>query len=42
MYMDWDGFFIPFTNWTLMLTTFSLISSLYASTDAAHFGKDAL
>jgi hypothetical protein len=42
MYMDWDGFFIPFTNWTLMLTTVSLIASISASNDSVNFGKDAL
>jgi len=40
--MDWDGFFIPFTNWTLMLTTISLLSSISASKDCINFGKDAL
>jgi hypothetical protein len=42
LYMDADGFFIPFTNWTLMLTTISLISSIQASKDTVNFGKDAL
>jgi hypothetical protein len=28
MYMDLDGFFLPFTNWTLMITTVSLWSSI--------------
>ena len=42
LYMDWDGFFIPFTNWTLMLTTFSLWTSICASDDAVNFGKDSL
>lgn len=42
MYMDWDGFFIPFTNWTLMLTTFSLYCSISASKDTVNFAKDAL
>jgi hypothetical protein len=42
LYMDWDGFFIPFTNWTLMLTTISLISSISASNDMTNFGKDSL
>jgi len=42
LYMDWDGFFIPFTNWTLMITTLSIISSIQASTDLANFGRDAL
>ena len=42
LYMDWDGFFIPFTNWTLMLTTISLYSSISASRDTVNFGKDAL
>lgn len=28
LYMDLDGFFIPFTNWTLMLTTVSLWASI--------------
>jgi hypothetical protein len=40
--MDWDGFFIPFTNWTLMLTTISLWSSICASEDTTNFGKDSL
>jgi len=35
--MDADGFFIPFTNWTLILTTFSLISSISASSDTVNF-----
>ena len=42
MYMDWDSFYIPFTNWTILITTLSIISSAQASTDAANFGKDAL
>lgn len=42
LYMDWDGFFIPFTNWTLMLTTISLWSSICASEDTTNFGKDSL
>lgn len=42
LYMDADGFFIPFTNWTLMLTTVSLICSISASNDNANFGKDSL
>jgi len=42
MYMDWDGFFIPFTNWTLMLTTVSLLASIQASKDSVNFGKDSL
>ena len=42
MYMDWDGFFIPFTNWTLMLTTLSLWSSICASKDDVNFAKDSL
>jgi hypothetical protein len=40
--MDADGFFIPFTNWTLIVTTFSLISSIAASSDSVNFQKDAL
>ena len=29
-FMDWRGldFFVPFTNWTLMLTTASLVASI--------------
>lgn len=42
LYMDADGFFIPFTNWTLMLTTISLICSISASNDTVNFGKDSL
>lgn len=42
MYMDWHGFFIPFTNWTLMITTASLIASIQAADDTTNFGKDAL
>jgi hypothetical protein len=40
--MDADGFFIPFTNWTLILTTISLIASISASSDTVNFQKDAL
>ena len=42
LYMDMDGFFIPFTNWTLILTTVSLWTTIKASTDQVNFGKDAL
>mgnify|MGYP007078273797 CR=1 FL=1 len=42
MFMDWHGFFIPFTNWTLMLTTASLLASIQAANDTTNFGKDAL
>jgi hypothetical protein len=40
--MDLDGFFIPFTNWTLMLTTVSLLASIQACGDVSNFGKDSL
>merc|ERR1711908_57972 len=33
LYMDWDSFYIPFTNWTLLITTISIISSIQASSD---------
>ena len=42
LYMDIDGFFIPFTNWTLMLTTVSLLASINAGNDLTNFGKDSL
>lgn len=42
LFMDMDGFLIPFTNWTLVITTLSIIASIQASTDEASFGKDAL
>lgn len=42
LFMDIDGFFIPFTNWTLMLTTWSLISSISASNDTVNFGANSL
>lgn len=42
LYMDLDGFLIPFTNWTLIITTLSIISSIQASTDTVNFGKDSL
>jgi len=42
LYMEPSGFFIPFTNWTLMLTTLSLMSSISAAGDTSNFGKDAL
>ena len=37
-----SSFFIPFTNWTLMLTTWSLWTSITASDDNVNFGNDAL
>lgn len=40
--MDLDGFFVPFTNWTLMLTTVSLIASINAANDTTNFGRDSL
>ena len=42
LFMDLDGFFIPFTNWTLMLTTVSLITSINAAKDSTNFGHDSL
>jgi len=42
LYMDADGFFIPFTNWTLMLTTVSLLCSISAANDTTNFGSEAL
>lgn len=42
LYMDIDGFFIPFTNWTLMLTTVSILASINAGHDTVNFGKDSL
>ena len=42
LFMDLDGFFIPFTNWTLMLTTVSLITSINAANDTTNFGRDSL
>ena len=42
LYMDPSGFFVPFTNWTLILTTISLIASIKASTDTVNFGRDSL
>lgn len=42
LYMDADGFFIPFTNWTLMLTTLSIWYSIQACSDTVNFGKDSL
>ena len=42
LFMDMDGFLIPFTNWTLVITTLSIIASIQASTDEHSFGKDSL
>ncbi len=42
LFMDLDGFFIPFTNWTLMLTTVSLMTSINAANDTTNFGRDSL
>lgn len=42
LYMEPHGFFIPFTNWTLMITTFSLMCSISAANDTKNFGKDSL
>ena len=42
LYMDWNGFFIPFTNWTLVITTVSILASALACRDEVNFGKDAL
>jgi len=42
LYMDLDGFFLPFTNWTLMLTTVSLWASISAANDSVNFGRDSL
>jgi hypothetical protein len=42
MYMDWDQFYIPFSNWTLLVTTISIWASIQASGDEVNFGKDSL
>ena len=42
LYMDWHGFFIPFTNWALMITTASLMASISAANDNVNFCKDSL
>jgi hypothetical protein len=31
LWMDLEGFFLPFTNWALMLTTVSLMASISAA-----------
>ena len=42
LYMDVDGFFISFTNWTLIITTASIATSIKAGSDSVNFGKDSL
>ena len=42
LFMEPAGFLVPFTNWTLMLTTASLVASIQAAGDTTNFGKDAL
>jgi len=42
LYMDIDGFFISFTNWTLIITTVSLMASINAGNDSTNYGKDSL
>ena len=41
MYFDSRHFLIPFTNWTLMLTTASIYLSYSAAKDPVHFSRSA-
>lgn len=40
--LDWHGFMVPFTNWTLIMTTIGVIMSIYASYDGKRYGRHAL
>ena len=40
--MDLKYFLVPFTNWTLMLTTLTLLLSIWAGYDDYDFGKNSL
>ena len=42
IFMEPASFLVPFTNWTLILTTVSLITSIQAANDTINFGKDGL
>ena len=37
LYWDWHYFLVPFTNWTLVITTLSIILSFCAGCDKQHF-----
>lgn len=42
LFWDFHYFFVPFTNWTLMVTTLSLLMTMYAATDPINYGESAL
>ena len=37
VYFDWRYFLVPFTNWTLFVTTLSIMSSFYAASEPHYF-----
>ena len=39
---DWHYFMVPFTNWTLVITTIGIVLSLWASLDKERYGRHAL
>jgi hypothetical protein len=40
LYWDWHYFLVPFTNWTLIVTTLSLSASIVACLDDKEFKRD--
>lgn len=42
LYWDWHYFLVPFTNWTLLVTTISLLLTIYASGHPQHFSQTRL
>jgi heme/copper-type cytochrome/quinol oxidase subunit 3 len=40
MYWDWHYFLVPFTNWTLIMTTLLLSSTILACIDDKAFKQD--
>lgn len=42
LFWDFHNFFVPFTNWTLIMTTLSLLLTINAARDTAHYHESAL
>ena len=40
--LDWHYFMVPFTNWTLLMTTVGVAMSIYAGYDGKRYGRHAL
>ena len=42
LFWDFHNFFVPFTNWTLIMTTLSLLLTINAARDTHHYSESTL